>query len=124
MAELGGAAGQALACPEVVREISCGQLRQIGASYLRRIQAAAPRARRIVNKMPENFRLAGLIALALPGARIVHVRRDPTDTCLSCFSTLFSESIPYAYDLAELGRYYRAYGGADGPLARRAAGRG
>jgi hypothetical protein len=59
--------------------------------------------------MPENFRLVGLIALALPGARILHVRRDPADTCLSCFSTLFYENLPYAYDLAELGRYWRAY---------------
>ena len=109
MAELGGAAGQALACPEVVRQLSSGQLCQIGASYVRRIRAAAPRARRITNKTTENFRLAGLIALALPDARIVHVRRDPTDTCFSCFSTLFAESIPYVYDLAELGRYYRGY---------------
>ena len=59
--------------------------------------------------MTENFRFAGLIALALPNARIIHVRRDPVDTCFSCFSTLFVENMPYTYDLAELGRYYRAY---------------
>ena len=35
--------------------------------------------------------------------------RDPVDTCLSCFSLLFSEDQPFAYDLAELGRYYKAY---------------
>lgn len=35
--------------------------------------------------------------------------RDPIDTCLSCFSTLLSGSHPYAYDLPELGRYYRGY---------------
>jgi hypothetical protein len=64
---------------------------------------------RIVNKMPGNFRFIGLIALALPNARFIHVQRDPIDTCVSCFSTLFSESIPYAYDLEELARYYRAY---------------
>ena len=85
------------------------QFRQLGASYLQRIRATAPAASRIVNKMPENFRFAGMIALALPNARILHVRRDPVDTCFSCFSTLFSESQPYTYDLAELGRYYRAY---------------
>ena len=109
VAELGGAAGQALVSPEAVAQISGDQLRQIGANYVRRVRAAAPRARRIINKLTENFRLAGLIALALPGARIVHVKRDPADTCLSCFSTLFTENIPYAYDLAELGRYYRGY---------------
>ena len=83
--------------------------RRLGANYLRRIRAGAPSASRIVNKTTENFRFAGLIALALPNARILHVRRDPVDTCFSCFSTLFAENLPYAYDLAELGRYYRAY---------------
>ena len=59
--------------------------------------------------MTENFRFAGLIALALPNARMIHVRRDPLDACLSCYSTLFTEALAYAYDLSELGRYYRAY---------------
>ena len=36
------------------------------------------------------------------------MRRDPVDTCLSCFSKLFVENLPYAYDLGELGRYHRA----------------
>ena len=50
--------------------------------------------------------------MALPNAaRIIHVRRDPLDTCVSCFSTLFVENLPYTYDLGELGRYYRAYEG-------------
>lgn len=106
---LGGAAGRALRDPEAVWQMSGEQFRQLGASYLQRIRATAPAASRIVNKMPENFRFAGMIALALPNARILHVRRDPVDTCFSCFSTLFSESQPYTYDLAELGRYYRAY---------------
>ncbi len=42
-------------------------------------------------------------------ARIVHVLRDPVDTCLSCFSAIFGSPHPYSYDLGELGRYYRAY---------------
>jgi hypothetical protein len=59
--------------------------------------------------MPHNFLFAGLVGLALPGARIIHVQRDPVDTCLSCFSKMFSGTHPYAYDLGELGRYWRAY---------------
>jgi hypothetical protein len=58
--------------------------------------------------MPANFALVGFIHLALPDARIIHVRRNPIDTCLSCFSTLFTVGHPYTYDLEELGRY-RAY---------------
>ena len=84
-------------------------LRQIGADYVDWIGAAAPAAERVVNKRPDNFRFAGLIHLALPNARIIHVRRDPVDTCLSCFSKLFGADLPYTFDLGELGRYYRAY---------------
>jgi hypothetical protein len=50
-----------------------------------------------------------LIHLALPNARIIHISRDTLDTCLSCFSKLFSAPIPFVYDLGELGRYYRHY---------------
>ncbi len=109
--DLGGVASQAMRRPDIAGQLSGEEFRRIGANYLARISAAAPAARRIVNKMPENFRFAGLIALALPNARIIHVRRDPVDTCVSCFSTLFAENLPYTYDLAELGRYYRGYEG-------------
>jgi len=109
VAELGGAAGAALTRPELALQMSGAQLDRLGANYIRRIRAAAPTARRIVDKMTENFRFAGLIALALPQARMVHVQRDPLDACLSCFSTLFAETLPYTYDLSELGRYYRSY---------------
>lgn len=83
--------------------------RALGEAYAARLQALAPAAARITDKMPGNFIYTGLIHLALPNARIVHVRRDPHDTCLSCYSKLFSGTVNYAYDLAELGRYYRAY---------------
>jgi tetratricopeptide (TPR) repeat protein len=108
--EVGGPHLEALHFYEESSEAVGDQLRQIGASYMARIGRKSSAAERIVNKMPDNFRLAGLIHLALPNARIIHIRRDPVDTCLSCFSTLFvGENVPFAYDLAGLGRYYRSY---------------
>jgi tetratricopeptide (TPR) repeat protein len=94
---------------DVVSDISGEELRRIGATYADGLRARAPTAERVVDKMPSNFQLAGLINLALPNARIIHVRRDPVDTCVSCFSLLFAGDQPYAYDLGELGRYYGAY---------------
>ena len=87
------------------------QLDLLAGTYLNRLQAFAPKARAVVDKLPDNFLRIGLIHMALPGAKIIHVRRDPVDTCLSCFAKLFRGPVPYAYDLAELGRYYRAYEG-------------
>ncbi len=43
----------------------------------------------MTDKLPFNFRRLGLIHLLLPGARIIHCRRDPVDTCLSIYSILF-----------------------------------
>jgi Sulfotransferase family len=59
--------------------------------------------------MPSNYYFAGLIHLALPNARIIHTIRDPVDTCISCFSKLFSAEQNHTYELGELGRYYKRY---------------
>ncbi len=83
--------------------------RQVGAAYSQTMALVAPDAARVTDKALENFRDLGLVHLALPNARILHTRRDPIDTCLSCFQKLFGGDLPYSYDLGELGRYYRAY---------------
>jgi hypothetical protein len=85
------------------------ELCEIGANYVAELGNIAPKAERITDKMPANFRFAGIIHLALPKARIIHVRRDPVDTCLSCFSKLFAARLPYSCDLGRLGRFYRYY---------------
>ena len=97
--------------PETVPLLSDEQIHQVGDEYISRIErlAAGRPALRIIDKMPGNFSAIGLIRLALPNARIIHTVRDPVDTCLSCFSKLFSDNQPFTYDLGELGRYYRAY---------------
>jgi tetratricopeptide (TPR) repeat protein len=95
--------------PEAVAGMKKRDFAELGASYVAQIRLSAPSAARIVNKMPHNYLFAGLIHLALPNASIIHAVRDPVDTCVSCFSKLFADRMNYAYDLAELGRYYRGY---------------
>jgi tetratricopeptide (TPR) repeat protein len=85
------------------------QLLRLGEAYLARLAALAPGAKHIVDKLPYNFLKVGLIHLALPGARIIHVQRDALDTCFSCFQQTFAGDVGFAYDLGELGRYYKAY---------------
>jgi hypothetical protein len=84
-------------------------MRLLGSRYAEGLKARAPEAARITDKMPANYFCIGLIHLMLPNAKIVHVRRNPGDTCLSGFSRLFAKGQPHSYDLTELGRYYRAY---------------
>ena len=95
--------------PAGLAALAKNAFRQFGGYYAARTGALAPQAKRIVDKLPANFRHLGLIHLALPNARIVHVRRDPADTCFSCYSKLFASGLNYTYDLGELGRYYKAY---------------
>jgi hypothetical protein len=80
-----------------------------GAEYRGRLRQRAPDARCITDKMPANFFALGLISAMLPEARIVHVRRNPLDTCLSNFMHLFNAGQEHTYDLAELGSYYADY---------------
>jgi tetratricopeptide (TPR) repeat protein len=102
-------AGELLALPELVDGATLDDAATIGARYVETVSALAPDAKRIVDKLPANFRLIGWIKMALPNARIIHVRRDPRDTCFSCYSKLFLNGLNYTYDLGELGRYHRLY---------------
>ena len=81
----------------------------LGRAYVEQIEPLAGGRGRVIDKMPSNFRYAGLIHRILPQARIVHCRRDPVDTGLSCYTKLFTGRQPFAYDLVEFARYHRAY---------------
>ena len=94
--------------PEAVRRIAALDtvaLDEAAQDYLAELRALAPGATRIVDKMPGNFRLLGLVALMLPGAKIIHCVRDPRDVGLSIFSHRFRGHHAYAHDLADLGGY-------------------
>lgn len=80
-----------------------------GRQYAAGLRQLAPGARRITDKMPANYQALGLIPLMLPNARIIHVKRNPVDTCLSCFTQLFSQEQGATYNLQELGQHYRNY---------------
>jgi tetratricopeptide (TPR) repeat protein len=82
---------------------------QLGRDYLSRIAPLVQGRTRLVDKMPGNFLYAGLIARILPGARIIHARRDPVDTCLSCYTKLFGGEQQFTYNQTELGEFYRHY---------------
>jgi len=106
---LAGALGGAAPYPDCVGALTAEAARKTADEYLSVLTAAAPPAQRIVDKMPNNFRHLGLIALLLPQAHIVHCRRDPLDTALSCYFQNFGIGVRFSYDLAKIGAYYRLY---------------
>jgi tetratricopeptide (TPR) repeat protein len=80
----------------------------LGRAYLDRVAGRRGEARFFIDKAPANFLYIGLIAAALPQARIVHVRRDPMDNAYSLYKALFRMGYPYSYDFADLAAYMQA----------------
>ena len=84
-------------------------LAALGERYEGLLQQLAPDTVRVIDKYPTNFLSLGLIQAALPGARIIHMQRDPLDTCLSIYFQHFEAANTYANDLEDLGHYYGEY---------------
>jgi tetratricopeptide (TPR) repeat protein len=95
--------------PDAFAGLSRVALRRLGKDYVGRVRPLAPEAVRITDTSVQNLGFLGAIHLALPNARFIHVRRDPVDACLACFTSASRpERLPYAHDLSELGRHWRA----------------
>lgn len=82
---------------------------QLGTAYLTRTQQRRQGARFFIDKAPANFLYIGLIAAALPQARIVYIHRDRMDNAYSLYKALFRMGYPYSYDFADLAAYIRAH---------------
>ena len=95
--------------PKNWESISAAQLSDIGSKYLEHVRGLDGKAQRITDKMPYNYFLAPLIAKVFPRGRIIHCRRHPLDTCLSCYFQNFTGGSEFSFDLVELGDFYRNY---------------
>jgi tetratricopeptide (TPR) repeat protein len=98
-----------LSFPSGLQEIDEVSLLAMGDRYLSKVRQFAHAVGHITDKMPNNFMAVGLIHLMLPNAKIIHVKRNAVDTCLSCFTHVFKGALDFTYDLAELGLYYSEY---------------
>ena len=83
--------------------------RTIAKEYLQLLQEAGGKARHETDKMPLNYAYLGLIHSVLPNAKILHIRRNPLDTCLSIYSTHLGLGPRFAYDKGNIVFNYREY---------------
>ncbi|MFT3896802.1 MAG: sulfotransferase [Thermomonas sp.] len=78
----------------------------IGAGFLETSRWRARGRSFLTEKLPMNLLNAGLIAKALPRAKIIRVARDPMDTCFSNLRTFFAGTAAYSHDQVELAGHY------------------
>ena len=103
-------ADQGASYPRIIDQVSAAEILSMGNTLQALMNDRVPAdVARVTDKMPVNFLYLGLIALLFPKAHIIHCRRNPLDTCLSCYFQNFSGNHPYASDLQNLGQYYRQY---------------
>ena len=109
---LSGSHSPMLLDAETIQRAGQPDWRALGEQYLSSTRPATGRTPRFIDKLPHNFLYAGWIARALPNAKIICLRRDPLDTCLSNFRQLFAWQSPhfgYSFNLLDTGRYYALF---------------
>jgi hypothetical protein len=95
--------------PDCVPHIDATAFGAFADRYVTILGRQAGAATRLVDKNPLNFSNLGLIALMFPRARILHCRRDPVDTCLSCYFQYFHKHVDFSFDLIDIAAVYRDY---------------
>ncbi|MES0880795.1 tetratricopeptide repeat-containing sulfotransferase family protein [Roseibium sp. SCP14] len=95
--------------PAMVGRMKPGHFRSVADHYLSYLGNLLTDEICATDKLLTNYYFVGLLSTLFPKARFIHTRRNPVDTCLSAYTKLFKDDMPYSYDLGELGRYYRMY---------------
>ena len=95
--------------PDLLRASLQMDFAELGRRYLKAVRPLTAGKPYFVDKLPFNFRYCGLIHQALPNAKIIHLTRDPIDTCYAVFKTLFINAYHYSYQLDELAQFYIGY---------------
>jgi tetratricopeptide (TPR) repeat protein len=95
--------------PEILTKFTKPETLVLGKEYLSETKYLRSDFPFFTDKMPNNFSHIGLIHLILPNAKIIDARRNPLDTCFSCYKQLFARGQMFTYDLNEIARYYVNY---------------
>lgn len=104
-----GLPGRTGSYPGCLSGISSEAMATLARPYLDAITALSEGKRYVTDKLPGNYERLGLIEKLFPDARVIHVARDPLDTCLSCYFQNFGKNLAYSSDLRTLGEVYRLY---------------
>lgn len=92
-----------------VEAITADDFTQLGEAYVSGVRAEGIKSEYVSDKMPSNYLYAGLIALAMPRAKIIFLRRHPMDCLLSNYMQHFGRNQPFSTDFKNLAIVYREF---------------
>jgi tetratricopeptide (TPR) repeat protein len=95
--------------PEMIEAAAKLDIRLIGDGYMDMLSYKLGDEPMFVDKLPFNIFYLGFITKAFPNARIIHVQRNPMDSCFAMYKTVFTWAYKFSYTLEGLGRFYPAY---------------
>lgn len=95
--------------PQWAREATPDDWQRLGQRYLDRTSHWRRDRPMFTDKLPNNWIYIGAIRAMLPGARIVAVRRDPLETCFSCYRQPLDASNGYSRSFEDLASFWRDF---------------
>lgn len=93
--------------PQWVPQASAEDWHRLGNEYLQRTARWRASRPRFTDKLPENWKHAGILRAMLPGASVIETRRDPLETAWSCYKQQFYSQPHFANDLADIAAHIR-----------------
>jgi hypothetical protein len=96
--------------PDWVASISGDDWRRLGERYLERTARWRQRAPFFTDKLPGNWLHIGAIRAMLPGAKVIVCRRDPLETCFSCYRQYMSaDGQGWTHRFEDLAAYWNGF---------------
>lgn len=103
------AAGKSDGKSERIAKVARADMAALGESYCRAVRGAGASGAVFLDKTPLNFLYLGVIARALPNAKIIHLTRHPMASGYAMLKTLFRMGYPFSYSQEDIGRYIAGY---------------
>lgn len=94
--------------PLWVKEAGPGDWQRLGDRYLQRTARWRERRPVCIDKLPANWYYIGAIRAMLPAAKIICCRRDPLETCFSCYRQNLDNN-EYTRTFDDLAAYWRDF---------------
>jgi len=95
--------------PGMIRALANQNMALIAKGYLDAVSYRLGDEQMFIDKLPFNFLYLGFIGRAWPDARIVHLVRNPMDSCFSMYKQVFTWAYKFSYSLEGLGQYFVAH---------------